>query len=214
MKGPRHSERRVIQEFVAEASRSLSQLSPIDGLKDALLLPLGACRPAPSLTVNVRPPARAASFSAPNSAADAAHHARRHVSRLPCRLAALDQRHRLDAERGEGGEAAEEAGEEQEPQLERQEIPVFGDADQDAAIRQPSTLTMKVPAEGTARCALDQAPNLVARHRTHRTARGDEQHFIFLSPTGTEIQLYPRHHSRAVEAGGDELAPFVAFDPR
>jgi len=42
--GVEHSERRVIQEFVAEASRSLSQLSPIDGLKDALVFPLGRLR--------------------------------------------------------------------------------------------------------------------------------------------------------------------------
>ena len=42
--GTEHSERRVIQEFVAEASRSLSPLSPIDGLKDALLFPLGRLR--------------------------------------------------------------------------------------------------------------------------------------------------------------------------
>jgi len=34
----------VIQEFVAEASRSLSQLSPIDGLKDAVLFPIGRVR--------------------------------------------------------------------------------------------------------------------------------------------------------------------------
>ena len=42
--GVEHSERVVIQEFVAEASRSLSQLSPIDGLKDALLFPIGRVR--------------------------------------------------------------------------------------------------------------------------------------------------------------------------
>ena len=42
--GTEHSERVVIQEFVSEASRSLAQLSPIDGLKDALLFPLGRLR--------------------------------------------------------------------------------------------------------------------------------------------------------------------------
>jgi len=42
--GVEHSERVVIQEFVAEASRSLAQLSPIDGLKDALLFPIGRVR--------------------------------------------------------------------------------------------------------------------------------------------------------------------------
>ena len=42
--GVEHSERVVMQEFVAEASRSLAQLSPIDGLKDALLFPLGRLR--------------------------------------------------------------------------------------------------------------------------------------------------------------------------
>ena len=42
--GVEHSERVVIQEFVAEASRSLAQLSPIDGLKDVLLIPLGRLR--------------------------------------------------------------------------------------------------------------------------------------------------------------------------
>src|SRR5438067_828461 len=42
--GAEHSERQVIQEFVAEASRSLSQLSPIDGLKDAVLFPIGRVR--------------------------------------------------------------------------------------------------------------------------------------------------------------------------
>jgi len=38
------SERQVIQEFVQEASRSLAQLSSIDGLKDVLLIPLGRLR--------------------------------------------------------------------------------------------------------------------------------------------------------------------------
>ena len=42
--GEEHSERVVVQEFVAEASRSLAQLSPIDGLKDVLLIPLGRLR--------------------------------------------------------------------------------------------------------------------------------------------------------------------------
>ena len=42
--GVEHSERVVIQELVSEASRSLAQLSPIDGLKDALLFPLGRLR--------------------------------------------------------------------------------------------------------------------------------------------------------------------------
>jgi MFS family permease len=42
--GVEHSERVVIQEFVTEASRSLAQLSPVDGLKDVLLVPLGRLR--------------------------------------------------------------------------------------------------------------------------------------------------------------------------
>ena len=42
--GREHSERVVIQEFVAEASRSLSQLSPIDGLKSVILFPIGRLR--------------------------------------------------------------------------------------------------------------------------------------------------------------------------
>ena len=42
--GKEHSERAVIQELVSEASRSLAQLSPIDGLKAALLFPLGRLR--------------------------------------------------------------------------------------------------------------------------------------------------------------------------
>ncbi len=42
--GVEHSERVVIQELVSEASRSLAQLSPIDGLKDALVFPLGRLR--------------------------------------------------------------------------------------------------------------------------------------------------------------------------
>jgi len=42
--GAAHSERAVVQELVAEASRSLAQLSPIDGLKDVLLMPLGRLR--------------------------------------------------------------------------------------------------------------------------------------------------------------------------
>jgi MFS family permease len=42
--GEEHSERAVIQELVTEASRSLAQLSSIDGLKDVLLFPLGRLR--------------------------------------------------------------------------------------------------------------------------------------------------------------------------
>jgi MFS family permease len=42
--GKDHSERTVIQELVSEASRSIAQLSPIDGLKDVLLFPLGRLR--------------------------------------------------------------------------------------------------------------------------------------------------------------------------
>jgi MFS family permease len=42
--GSEHSERVVIQEFVSEASRSLAQLSPIDGLKAAILFPFGRLR--------------------------------------------------------------------------------------------------------------------------------------------------------------------------
>jgi len=42
--GEEHSERTVIQQFVSEASRSLAQLSPIDGLKAAILFPLGRLR--------------------------------------------------------------------------------------------------------------------------------------------------------------------------
>jgi len=42
--GAEVSERQVIQEFVQEASRSLAQLSSIDGLKDVLLIPLGRLR--------------------------------------------------------------------------------------------------------------------------------------------------------------------------
>lgn len=42
--GREHSERVVIQQFVAEASRPFSQLSPIDGLRYVLLLPLGRLR--------------------------------------------------------------------------------------------------------------------------------------------------------------------------
>jgi hypothetical protein len=37
-------ERRVMYEFLYEASRSLAQLSPIDGLRNALLFPLGLLR--------------------------------------------------------------------------------------------------------------------------------------------------------------------------
>jgi MFS family permease len=42
--GAEHSERAVIQQFVSEASRSVAQLSPIDGLKAVLLFPLGRLR--------------------------------------------------------------------------------------------------------------------------------------------------------------------------
>ncbi|HZD21447.1 MAG TPA: hypothetical protein VE325_12310, partial [Burkholderiales bacterium] len=42
--GAEHSERVVVQQLVAEASRSLAQLSPIDSLKDVLLMPLGRLR--------------------------------------------------------------------------------------------------------------------------------------------------------------------------
>lgn len=42
--GPEHSERVVIQELVAEASRSITQLSPIEGLKAVLLFPVGRLR--------------------------------------------------------------------------------------------------------------------------------------------------------------------------
>lgn len=42
--GEEVSERVVIQEFVSEASRSLAQVSPIDSLKDVLLIPLGRLR--------------------------------------------------------------------------------------------------------------------------------------------------------------------------
>jgi MFS family permease len=42
--GAEHSERVVIQQLVSEASRSLAQLSPIDGLKDVLLIPFGRLR--------------------------------------------------------------------------------------------------------------------------------------------------------------------------
>jgi MFS family permease len=42
--GHEHSERVVIQQFVAEATRSLSQLSSLDGLKGVLVMPLGRLR--------------------------------------------------------------------------------------------------------------------------------------------------------------------------
>ncbi|HYX63474.1 MAG TPA: MFS transporter [Burkholderiales bacterium] len=42
--GSEHSERQVIQQFVEEASRSLSQLSPIEGLRSVLLFPFGRLR--------------------------------------------------------------------------------------------------------------------------------------------------------------------------
>ena len=42
--GREHSERVVMQQFVAEASRSIGQLSSVDGLKDVLLMPFGRLR--------------------------------------------------------------------------------------------------------------------------------------------------------------------------
>lgn len=42
--GSEHSERQVIQQFVEEASRSISQLSPIEGLKSVVLFPFGRLR--------------------------------------------------------------------------------------------------------------------------------------------------------------------------
>lgn len=42
--GKEHSERQVIQQFVEEASRSISQLSPIEGLRSVLLFPFGRLR--------------------------------------------------------------------------------------------------------------------------------------------------------------------------
>jgi MFS family permease len=42
--GKEHSERQVIQQFVEEASRSLSQLSPIEGLRNVVLFPFGRLR--------------------------------------------------------------------------------------------------------------------------------------------------------------------------
>lgn len=42
--GSEHSERQVIQQFVEEASRSISQLSPIEGLRSVLLFPFGRLR--------------------------------------------------------------------------------------------------------------------------------------------------------------------------
>ena len=42
--GREHSERQVIQQFVMEASRSISQLSPIEGLKTVVLFPFGRLR--------------------------------------------------------------------------------------------------------------------------------------------------------------------------
>lgn len=42
--GKEHSERQVIQHFVEEASRSLSQLSPIEGLRSVVLFPFGRLR--------------------------------------------------------------------------------------------------------------------------------------------------------------------------
>jgi MFS family permease len=42
--GSEHSERQVIQQFVEEASRSISQLSPIEGLRSVILFPFGRLR--------------------------------------------------------------------------------------------------------------------------------------------------------------------------
>jgi hypothetical protein len=42
--GEEHSERRVIQQLVIEASRSLDQLSPVEGLRTVVLLPFGRLR--------------------------------------------------------------------------------------------------------------------------------------------------------------------------
>jgi MFS family permease len=42
--GEEHSERRVIQQLVIEASRSLDQLSPVEGLRTVILLPFGRLR--------------------------------------------------------------------------------------------------------------------------------------------------------------------------
>jgi MFS family permease len=57
--GPEISERVVIQEFVGEARRSLDQLSPIEGLRTAVLFPLGRLserrRRARNRALQVRP---------------------------------------------------------------------------------------------------------------------------------------------------------------
>ena len=42
--GEEHSERTVIQQLVIEASRSIDQLSPIEGLRTVILLPFGRLR--------------------------------------------------------------------------------------------------------------------------------------------------------------------------
>jgi len=42
--GAEHSERTVVQQFVIEAIRSLDQLSPIEGLRTAILFPFGRLR--------------------------------------------------------------------------------------------------------------------------------------------------------------------------
>ena len=39
--GPEISERVVVQQLVSEARRSLDQMSPIEGLRNAMLFPLG-----------------------------------------------------------------------------------------------------------------------------------------------------------------------------
>ena len=42
--GEEHSERTVIQHLVIEAFRSIDQLSPIEGLRTVILMPLGRLR--------------------------------------------------------------------------------------------------------------------------------------------------------------------------
>jgi hypothetical protein len=42
--GEEHSERAVVQQLVIEAFRSIDQLSPIEGLRTVVLLPLGRLR--------------------------------------------------------------------------------------------------------------------------------------------------------------------------
>src|SRR5260221_5307032 len=124
---------------------------------------------------------------------DTACHARGHIARRDANLAALDERHRLDTEGREGGEAAEEPGEEEEPQLERQEITAFGDADQEARHQ----AAQDVDDERAERKGPGLGPrehpgaDLVARHRADRAAGGDEQHLHFFLPTGQGANYYP-----------------------